>query len=295
MDHALRSTFESCETKFLLRWGCGLKRLDPYAAGGKNFGKAIHIGTEVIDRGGSVDEGIAKLSLDYAPGDDKVRTIDRARDILTLYQSWLRRTGCLFAASNATEVSFQIPLTDHLIHAGRMDGILTTGPLEKKTTWYLYSGNGSPANELNQWVHHNSLIGYAYVCRTALVRLVAMGVYPQPKHGPGIEHLDIPIFDWEFTKWLYDTTTIGENILRLLERDGIDPALSDPWSTLESVLEKNLWLHWTQNHKSCYAFRQRCSFKDLCERGIPRGYIDSYFEINSWKPYQGFPEGEEGE
>jgi len=293
IDHSMKSAFQNCPTYGFLRYVCGLTPILPDTAGGRDFGKAMHLGTETLDAGQSIDAAVDVVVEAFGPREDRVRTPDRARALLQAYHSWRDREGVEFAGP--PEVSFEMALTDHIIHCGRFDRIMVNGwPMDLKFPYYLYDSSGSPEKYFDQWIGHNALRGYAAPWNAPGVRIVGLGVALQrekaEKRGAGnplptLQYRDIPVFDWELDLWRKQVLAFGEDLMQLLEAQELDPTLEDPWGNLTRAIEQNLFVFWPQNTGSCYSYNSRCMFKDLCVRNYPQGLIEQQYEITVWKPY----------
>jgi len=306
LDHSMRQSYSNCHRKFLARYICGLHLWSPINKAGLDFGKAFHLCTEAFDHTQDFQQAFGLFVDNYECGPyEKKRTPERAQELLNLYADWAQLNKVTFKP-HEIEVPFMVPLTDKVVHAGRIDRVRSDEngviPWEFKTTLRLYE-KGTPDKYLRSWEAHNQTIGYAAPWSAPSVRLLAFGVEKTPKTtypttGDGMEVRDIEIQPWELEDWRISTLSIALEIRQKLKSWGhLSPSLANPEETLKQVLTERLHLQWERNTGNCFSWNSACPYLDLCTRDWPRGLVEQDYYVDGWKPYMGFVDGkvEEGE
>lgn len=310
LDHSMRQSYQNCHRKFLGRYICGLHLWSPINKAGLDFGKAFHLCTETYDQTQDIQKAFGLFVDNYECGPyEKKRIPERAQELLNLYAEWTMLNNITFQP-HEIEVPFMMPLSDKVVHAGRIDrvrsgdGEVLPVPWEIKTTLRLYE-KGTAAKYLRTWESHNQVLGYAAPWGAKKVRLLAFGVEKTPKTtypttGDGMEVIDIEIKPWELEDWRISTEAIAMEIRQRMKSWGrLSPSLSNPEEALRRVLEERLHLHWDRNKGACFKWNTSCPFLEICDRDWPAGMIEQDFYVDGWKPYMGFTaqdeeEGEEG-
>jgi hypothetical protein len=232
--------------------------------------------------------------------DDKVRTLNRARELLTNYQRYIKQKGWKFVIQEkgSMEISFTRQLSDNIIYAGRCDRKFDNGEIgEWKTTYYLYNAHGNSLPYLSQWWGHNSIRGYAWANDASAVTLLGIGVFPQ-KQGrkgdpyPCIDSLRIPILEWEIEQFIREITIIGEEIIRYRNQTNLLSENSFE-ENIELTFKQNLWEQFPTNTSKCYfTINHPCQFLDLCTRNWPKTLFDNNYILDVFQPWLEEPNGE---
>ncbi len=308
LDHTRRSLWQECKRKSLYRDFCGLKPMK-YDSSGLEFGKAIHLGTEVIDRDRDLQKAKQTFS-DFYPdqySSHTVRSLSRGHDLLEAYYEFSTQQNFSFILHETepgAELSFQIPLTSDISHVGRCDRFLSDGtPIEIKTTYYLYDKYGSAIDYLTSWQGHNSIKGYAWITKATKAGVIGLGVYPQgtgrdTKTTKRVLYYPIDYLIWdlephELEVWEHETKLIGEEILSYYKKFNLIP--QDYENNLNRVLKDRLWINFTTNTSRCNDYHSRCQYKDLCLRDVPEGMIAPYYYVEAFEPWKLFQNETDGE
>ena len=158
-DHTQRSSWQGCKRAYLFRHICGIRKATADQPGFA-FGTAFHASSEVLDLTMDIELAMASFTDMFNFPDDKVRTLTRARDLLTSYATFVKQKGWKFIqqSKDTLEIAFNEPLTDRINYAGKCDRQLDNGDIgEWKTTYYLYNSSGNAMPYLQQWWGHNSI------------------------------------------------------------------------------------------------------------------------------------------
>ncbi len=301
LDNTRKSLWQECKRKSLYRDFCGLKpiRLD---SSGLEFGKAIHIGTEVIDKTGDVNLAKETFSSVYPDcySSHKVRSIARGHELLEAYYEFVseRNFDFILPEGEGAELSFQVPVTSEIYHVGRCDRFLRDGtPIEIKTTYYLYDKFGSSLDYLTSWQGHASIQGYAWITKATQAGVIGLGVYPQIANKsagkkeakiclPAVDYLIWTLEEDELEVWQTEIVSVGTEILEWYDKYGLHP--QDYHNNLDKVLKDRLHIHFPRNTNRCNDYHSVCQYRDLCLRNLPDGMIEPYYYINPFEPWKCF-------
>lgn len=291
-DHSQRSSFQMCKRMYLFRHICGIRKATPDSAG-FSYGSAFHGASEVLDLTGDINLAMATFTDMYSFADEKVRTLNRAREMLTAYQAYVAKKAWKFeqTSPNTMEIAFNEPLTPRINYAGRCDRQFTNGDIgEWKTTYYLYNSSGNAMPYLQQWWGHNSIRGYAWARKASIVHILGVGVFPQ-KEGrggaqyPGVESLAVPIKPWEIEQFIREATEVGEEIIWRCQKNGLDIGENFE-ENLEKTLSLQLYAGFPTNTSRCYFnINNPCQFIDLCTRNVPRGLVEVNYVSDPFLPW----------
>lgn len=292
LDHAQRSSWQGCKREYLFRHICGTRKAVADTAS-FSFGSAFHKSTELIDLGESVDSAMLNFTEMFNFPDDKVRTLSRARDLLTNYQIYIQKKGWKFQiqSKGTMEISFQKPLTERITYAGRCDRKFDNGEIgEWKTTYYLYNSSGNSLPYLSQWWGHNSIRGYAWANDATAVTILGAGVFPQRPDRksdpyPCIDSLRIPVLTWEIEQFICEMKMIGEEIITYRENSGLLPTNSFE-ENVELLFKGALWRSFPTNTSKCYyTLNNPCQFIDLCTRNVPKSMWTANYILDPFQPW----------
>lgn len=292
-DHSQRSCYQMCKRMYLFRHICGIHKATP-ESGGFAFGSAFHASSEVIDITGDINAAMALFSDMFNFPDDKVRTLIRARELLTNYQKYTKQQGWEFLQTSPStmEIAFNKPLAERINYAGRCDRKFKDGAIgEWKTTYYLYNSSGNPIPYLQQWWGHNSIRGYAWANEANAVYLLGVGVYPQkPQKGAQpyqcVESLRIPVERWEIEQFVREATEVGNEILQAYDRYGFSLEDDAHENNLNLMFEKELFKYFPTNTSRCYFnINNPCQFIDLCTRNVPHSLVDANYIVDPFLPW----------
>jgi len=297
-DHTQRSSWQGCKRMYFFRHFCGIRKVTADSPG-FSFGSAFHSSSEVLDMTGDINLAMATFTDMFNFIDDKVRTLNRAREILIAYDKFIRQKGWKFSqTSDATmEIAFNAPLTSRINYAGRCDRQFENGDIgEWKTTYYLYNSSGNPMPYLQQWWGHNSIRGYAWAQKASHVHILGLGVYPQ-KQGrggdpyPGVESLTIPVKEWEIKQFVYEAEVIGEEIIAYAQKNGLSIG-ENFQANLDKAFYDKLWHGFPTDTSRCYFnLSNACQFVDLCTRDVPKGLVLGNYVVDPFLPWLEDKEG----
>lgn len=286
LTHSLRDLYQRCQRKYLFSAICGLKGLAPEGAG-LDFGKCFHLASEHLDKWDDFESAMELFSQNFL-SEDKVRTLGRAKELLLAYRKVTQQAGLRFKFNqDGIEKPFMVELEPWLIHAGRLDREMESSEEfgEIKTTYYLYSSQGSPMPYLSQWIDHNSIVGYAFYRGFKKCHLIACGVYPQ-KHGSSCITFPIEIFPWRLEEWRRDTLQIGKEIFNVFIGNNFEQNFES--KNLEVMIENRTWERFGKTTSQCnpWPYSNPCVFRDLCIRNVPESLLRSQYVVEPFRSWE---------
>ena len=297
VDNSTLSTVATCGTQAVLKYGLNLQ--PPV---GTNMpaesGTALHGATEQYFITGKRHAAFDYLEEHYQPLADRFCEPDDRlgyNNIEKCLDSWFKKYGPgelpYTVEPGSVEVPFALPLTEHIVYAGRIDALVR--PREGAGLWLLDTKSTGKVDRKfkDQFKIGSQMSGYYWAAQQVFgetpvgiyINVVHTGKVPSSdrkcaKHGMkyaecGGMHMQHAVLQYyrtpeEIEDWLADAKVIATEWLDLLRTL---PGLG----TMHNIDQRGKWIY-----QACTL----CDYHDYCQLRRPPRYARQHFVEREWIP-----------
>lgn len=278
IDYSMLCEYHKCNRKFWLHYMCDLINIHGRAA--LEFGSGIHVGCDVMFKGGTIEEAIAAFK-EIVPEDlDAKRTVENGSEILREY--YKEYVAQPFDEVIATESSFMTKILDPLTgetheYWGKIDKIVRWAMgitvIDHKTTSMYMANFVKTIDRAHQFTGYIKIVQEKFKDAYGLL-VDAIHVPKRLKNGTlNTQFTRIPSsrIDHDFDEW-------EKWVLTTIRRIQLDK-------------KENVWAK-ADIPEICHGFNTTCPYSELCAMPYPIDQLVDYamttgnFKIQKWEPWK---------